>query len=229
MLFSGLFLFYQGRSYTGNLVGFAFPLVCGGFSWLWIDSGQRNTWRATGLALAGSNFAIFAFAVASAALAGSPVFKSAPFMNPLAMAMSAEDRMLRAFIRKKSQGHQGAFIVSPQAWRLHLLSGVAPPRGVPPQSGLFTRFQEEQTLDAALPDSGYALFVDREYFVPQGYFRSPFPEMLMDRINSNWERRELLKLKSGELSVFEPKGSAGRRNAPPGRDPVRTPRQQPPS
>ena len=227
MLFSGLFLFYQGRSYTGNLVGFAFPIVCGGFAWLWIDSRPDTAWRATGFPLTGNSLAIFGFAVASAALAGSPMFKSAPFMNPLAMTMSTDDRMLRAFIRNESQGHQGALIVSPQAWRLHLLSGVAPPDNVPPQSGLITRLQEEQTLKAALPDSGYALFVDREYFSPQGYFRSPFPEILLARIHSYWERGELLELNSGEFSVFEPKGSAKRRIPPPGRDQVEIPRQEP--
>ena len=227
MLFAGLFLFYQGRSYTGNLVGFAFPIVCAAFSWLWMESRPNGSWEASGFPLAGSNLAILGFAVASAALAGSPMFKSAPFMNPLAMSMSADDQALRTFIRKGSQGHRSAFIVSPQAWRLHLLSGVAPPNDVPPQSGLITRLQEEQTLKATLPDSGYALFVDREYFVPQGYFRSPFPEMLMDRINSYWERGKILKLNSGELSVFEPQGSAGRRITPPGRDSVQTPRQEP--
>lgn len=214
MLFSGLFLFYQGRSYTGNLVGFSFPIVCGGFSWLWMDSRPNSRWKASGFPLAGSNFAILGFAVASAALAGSPLFKSAPFMNPLAMTMSADDQVLRTFIRKESQEHQGAFIVSPQAWRLHLLSGVAPPKNIPPQSGLITRLQEEQTLKAALPDSGYALFVDRAYFSPQGYFRSPFLDILLGRINAYWEHEELLKLNSGEFSVFKPKGSAERRIRP---------------
>ena len=216
MLFSGLFLFYQGRSYTGNLVGFAFPIVCGGFTWLWIDSRPDTRWKASGFPVTGNSLAIFGFAVASAALAGSPMFKSAPFMNPLAMTMRADDRMLRTFIRKESQGYQGAFIVSPQAWRLHLISGIAPPNNVPPQSGLLSRSQEEETLKVALPQSGYALFVDREYFSPQGYFRSPFQEILLARINSYWERGESLKLNSGEFSVFKPKGRSGRSIAPPG-------------
>ena len=214
MLFSGLFLFYQARSYTGTLVGFAFPIVCGGFSWLWIDSRPDTKWRATGFLLTGNALAIFGFAVASAALAGSPIFKSSPFMNPLSMTMSADDRMLRAFIRKESQGYQGAFIVSPQAWRLHLLSGVSPPKTIPPQSGLLSRSQEEETLKAALPQSGYALFVDREYFSPQGYYRSPFPDILLARIKTYWQRGEVLKLNSGEFSVFKPKGSTERRIPP---------------
>ena len=227
MLFSGLFLFYQGRSYTGNLVGFAFPIVCGGFSWLWVDSKPDAKRRAGGFSWTGNSIAIFGFAVASAALAGNPIFKSAPFLNPLAMTISADDQTLRTFIRKESQGHQGAFIVSPQAWRLHLLSGVAPPNDLPPQSALITRMQEEQTLKAALPDSGYALFVEPEYFAPQAYFRSPFPEILMARINAYWERGELLKLNSGEISTFEPKGSTERIIPRTGHDLVGIQRQEP--
>ena len=224
MLFAGLFLFYQGRSYTGNLVGFAFPIVCGGFSWLWMNSAPHTGRRIAGLPLAGRNFAILAFALASAALAGSPMFKSAPFMNPLVTTIGADDRLLREFIRKKSQGYRAALIVSPQAWRLHLLSGVAPPDNVPPQSGLLSRSQEEETLKAALPDSGYALFVDSEYFSPQGYFRNPFPEILLGRINSYWERGAVLKLNSGEFSVFEPRRTAERRTPSPGPDQDQLPR-----
>lgn len=202
MLFAGLFFYYQGRSYTSNLVAFAFPLVCAGFSWLWTDSGTQS--EAITPVLTRRNVPVLAFAIASAALIASP-FTAAPFMNPLSLTVSHEDRALREFIRKESKQHDTAFIVSPQAWRLHLLSGVPPPIRIPPQSGLLTRLNEQDTLAAASPGSAHALFVDPQYFSPEVQMGSPFAQILLARISSGWQHEKTLKLKSGALAVVTPR------------------------
>jgi hypothetical protein len=237
MLFSGLFFYYQGRSYAGNLIGFSFPIVCGAFAWLWSDSTSRGSrcqstarqsgfgqhegkrplivQRAFGAArffrfsIGGRDVAVLTFAVASAALAGSS-FISAPFLNPFSMTMSAEDQSLRTFIKNKSTGHPAAFIVSPQAWRLHLLSGVAPPKNVPPQVGVLSRLQEEETIRAVDPESGYALFVDSKYFSQKVYSGNPFQTALAAHIHSQWERGDSLKLRFGEFTVFKPRVTSER-------------------
>lgn len=213
MLFSGLFFYYQGRSYTGNLVGFSFPIVCGLFAWLWADSTSSEspshvTSRRLGFSIAGRDAVVLAFAVASAAL-GANFFISAPFLNPFSTTVSPDDQALRAFIRNESSGYQAAFIVSPQAWRLHLLSGVAPPKNVPPQSALLSRLQEEETIGAADPESGYILFVDWKYF-QKNPWGNRFQDALTARVNSQWQRGNSLKLRSGELTVFKPRARSER-------------------
>ena len=211
MLFSGLFFYYQGYSFTGKLIAFAFPLLCGGFSWLW--AGAEPAERVSGFRFPRRNVAILAFAVASAALAGSP-FTHTPFLDPTSVTMSDDDQALRAFIRNESRGHRAAMIVSPQAWRLHLLSGVSPPASIPPQSGLHTRFQEQDTLNGLSPSSGYALFVDPRYFSERAHTGTPFPKILKLHIDAQWRRGETLRLNSGELTVFYPKDPSERRTPP---------------
>lgn len=200
VLFAGLFFYYQGRSYTSNLVTFAFPLVCAGFSWLWNEGKARCEPITLRLVLVRQNAPIVAFAIAAATLTASP-FLAAPFSNPLSMTVSDDDQALREFIRRESRPHETAFIVSPQAWRLHLLSGVAPPANIPPQSGLLTRAEEREALAAATPGAGYALFVDPRYFVPA----TRFTRTLMAQISSEWQPDKTLELPSGELTVMRPR------------------------
>ena len=219
MTFSGLFFYYQGRSFTGNLVIFAFPLACAGFTWLWSGPAPVGIERISGFHIPRRDFAILAFAVASAALAGSP-FVYKPFLDPVSATMSDDDRALRAFIRIETGEHRAAFIVSPQAWRLHLLSGVAPPANIPPQSGLHTRFQEEDMLTSVAPESGYALFVDPQYFPRRAQTGTPFQERLLAYINAYWQRGRTLKLNSGELTVFKPKSPSERKTPPSYRDQI---------
>ena len=68
-----------------------------------------------------------------------------------------------------------------------------------------SRLQEEETSRAASPESGYAVFVDAQYFSSKTHSLSPFQAILLARINSYWEHGELLKLHSGEFAVFKPK------------------------
>lgn len=221
MLFAGLFFYYQGRSHTTNLVAFSFPLVCAGFVWLWTDGGSPNAPVSRWFFLARQNLLMLAFAIASAALVASP-FTAAPLLNPLSPALSDDDRALREFIRKESQGREAAFIVSPQAWRLHLISGVAPPRRIPPQSGLLTRMNEQDALAAVAPDSAHALFIDPQYFSPHNHSWSPFAPLLLARIASGWQQRKTLRLHSGELTVMTPKPLSGGTPEPPRERPSAT-------
>ena len=201
MLFAGLFFYYQGRSYTGNLVGLSFPIVCGLIAWLWPNANDRLL----NCELTKRNLVVLAFAVASAALSGSS-FISAAFLNPLLARTVSDDQALRDFIRKESGNLQTAFILSPQAWRLHLLSSIAPPKMVPPQSGLLSRAQEETTIRALDPKAGYLLFVDPTYFSRK--VATPgnrFHKILIERIDSEWQRQNSLKLPTGELTVYKPR------------------------
>jgi hypothetical protein len=198
VLFALLSLYYQGRSFADNLFLFVFPLVAGAVAWAArpIAGVGDGASRLTGA----SWVAAFAFAGLVACRSQLP-----EMALPWVSATNRDDAAIADFVQGSREGDGNVLVISPQAWRIHLLSAVPAPPEVAPLSSLLTRAQLEVLVAELDPARRRRVLVDAQFFHDE-----LVPPALADAVRSaldrHWEAESSLDLPTGRLVRHRPRG-----------------------
>ncbi len=175
LLAGALFFYYQGRSFTGNLLGLSFPLIVGVVIRAWSTLAPLVTASApTSVSPVSTGAAATPTSRLQKTLVGGAALMSASLVvgatrmplphYPFGTALDAESAKVAAFVRDADPATHSVLVLSSRAWIIHLVAGVAPPPQIPPFSSVVSAGDEKQIISALASDEYRSVVVDEAVF-----------------------------------------------------------------